>query len=378
MIIQRYLLAQYFKVQFFCVISFIAILLTTRLKEIAQFATLGAERSTIFWFACYQIPYILPIAIPIACLISSIVLIQHLSASHELTALRVSGKSLRAILAPILYSSLILAAINFYVVSEMATQSHLETRKLEHKLREINPLFLLQNKHLSKIKGFYINAEGHSGEKANNLLIAFWSKHNQRIHLMSAQELLASESLLIGKTLTFLTTFQAAESPSQDNILIENVKQSTTSSEEFSQLLKKNIWRFHNDYLRLPLLWVHIHHQWAHLNEAKQRGDAIQIKQLSKNLNSSFSEIFRRTSIALAAFTFTLMGAAFGMTIGRYQSQKGAYYVVGLATFYLICFFSAKRLEGYVWTSAMLYIVPHIIIMLLSIRALYRVSRGME
>ena len=343
MIINRYLLFQFLKVQLFCVVSFIAILLTTRLKEIAHFATLGAERGAIFWFAFCQIPYILPIAIPVACLISSIVLIQRLSASNELTALRASGKSLRTILSPILFAAFILALINFYVASELATQSHLETRKLEHQLREINPLFLLQNKHLSKFKGIYVNAEGHSAEKASNLLIGLWSSYNQRIHLMTAQELAVSDSLILGKNLTFLTTFEAQGYPHQDNILIENVEKNTTSSEEFYQLLKKNVWRFHNDYLRLPILWAQIHYQWDQLYQArKNNAPETKIKEICKNLNSSFSEIFRRISIALAAFTFTLMGAAFGMSIGRYHTQKGVYYVVAKPRYIYLATFLPK------------------------------------
>lgn len=96
-IVWRYLLSHYLKVLVLCVTAFIAVLLTTRLDEIAHFASMGPEGFYIILYTLYQIPYILPIAIPISCLISSILLIQRLSRSHELTALRASGMGLKTI-----------------------------------------------------------------------------------------------------------------------------------------------------------------------------------------------------------------------------------------------------------------------------------------
>lgn len=86
-----YLLKNYLKVQILSVFSFIAILLVSRLEEIAQFAALGAKLSYLALFILYQIPYVLPIAIPISCLISAMLLFQRLSHTHELTALRAGG-----------------------------------------------------------------------------------------------------------------------------------------------------------------------------------------------------------------------------------------------------------------------------------------------
>src|SRR5262249_35116763 len=101
-ILWRYLLGHYLKVLVLCVLAFVAILLATRLDEIAHFATLGPEGMVILSFPLHQIPYILPIAIPISCLISAMLLIQRLSHTHEMTAIRASGLSLRMILCPIL------------------------------------------------------------------------------------------------------------------------------------------------------------------------------------------------------------------------------------------------------------------------------------
>src|SRR6516225_5987237 len=117
-ILWRYLLHHYLKVSFFCVFSFVAVLLTTRLDEIAHFASLGPEGWYILRFTFYQIPYILPIAIPVSALISAILLIQRLSHSQELTAFRASGMSIMGVLSPILIAGMLLSLANFYVASE--------------------------------------------------------------------------------------------------------------------------------------------------------------------------------------------------------------------------------------------------------------------
>ena len=68
-IIWRYLIGQFVKVSFTTVLGFIAILLTMRLDEIAHFASLGAPLRALTLFTFYQVFYILPIALPLSCLI---------------------------------------------------------------------------------------------------------------------------------------------------------------------------------------------------------------------------------------------------------------------------------------------------------------------
>src|SRR3990167_1572836 len=78
-ILWRYLFKEYLKVFFLSILAFICILLITRLKQIAGFATLASGFISLILFVFYQIPYILPIAISISCLISSVILFQKMS-----------------------------------------------------------------------------------------------------------------------------------------------------------------------------------------------------------------------------------------------------------------------------------------------------------
>lgn len=381
LILWRFLISHFLKVTIVCVAAFIAVLLTMRLDEIAHFASLGAELSDIALFAFHQIPYILPIALPISCLISSMILIQRLSKTHELTALRSSGMGLKTILFPLLITAVILAMANFYIVSEIATQSHLTTNALKSKLRAVNPLLILHNKHLMRLKGIYFKSMGPSrvGEFASDAIIAIPNKRTNRISVIIAKQLNATPEAFIGKGITLLSVLNKDDEEQFDPLLIENLDQSSTAVVDFADLLQKNGWKINNDYLSMSMLLVRLKEDRKALDAARHQSDPIQeIKDLKYRYNMSLSEIARRLSISMAVFSFTLIGSACGMSIGRRQSHRSLYIVIALATLFIISFFTAKGLEKN-WPAAyLLYMGPHILIIGTSLYLLNRISRGVD
>jgi lipopolysaccharide export system permease protein len=125
----RYLLKQFTKVFALCLVSFVAILLITRSQDIAKFATINHDLKPILLFALYQIPYILPLAIPISCLISTMILFQNLSQSQELTSMRASGISLKLLMAPIFLCVSLFALLNLCLASEIAPKCRILSKK---------------------------------------------------------------------------------------------------------------------------------------------------------------------------------------------------------------------------------------------------------
>lgn len=375
-IVWRYLLSHYIKVLLLCLLGFVAILLTTRLDEIAHFATLGPEGGYILLFTLHQIPYILPIALPIACLISSILLVQRLSRTHELTALRSAGLSLGGCLAPILITASLLALGNFYIVSELSTDSHLATGLLKTQMRSINPLLLLHNKHLLKMKGIFLRNLGPSkmGESVEQVLIASPNKQNDRINLLIASKLRASPSKFVGHKVTFISSLGNKGENRSDDIAIENLNNAQMSVQDFGQMLQKKVWNLNNDHLRMPLLLAHLRLEKENLSKASPQG----LKAAERCVAKCYSEILRRVSIAFAVFSFTLMGCAYGISISRFHSNRGTFIVIGMAAFVLIAFFVAKGVEDQLGASATLYIAPHLILIAASLRMLRRASQGVE
>src|SRR5690606_38884406 len=119
-ILWRYALHSYLKVFLLSISTFIAVLLIARFKEIARFTAVTGDFSKTGLFILYQIPSILPIAIPISALITSLSLFQRLSRTHELTALRASGLSLFSLITPLLLCSSLLSILNFSICAEIS------------------------------------------------------------------------------------------------------------------------------------------------------------------------------------------------------------------------------------------------------------------
>lgn len=351
-----------------------------RFDDIAHFIALGAPFQSVLFFSLYQVPYIFPIALPLSCLIASFLFSQRLSNTHELTVLRASGFSIGHLLAPLLLAASFLSIGNFWITSEFATQCHCRTSGLKNEFRAINPLLLLHNKHLMRLKGFYFDILGvsHIGESATGAVLAIPNKQQQRLHLMIAQQLQASPSQFIGEGVTLLTGSPSEKEEEFDDLFIENMKQSITSIEDFSDLLQKKVWTINNDYLQLPLLLTRVQEQRHLLQKAKEEGKTgDELKSLRKELDRSLSEITKRSSIAFAVFSFTVMGSAFGMGIGRRKSPYRLYLAIVLTTLYLIAFFVAKGIDRFELATA-LYLFPHLLILLASFLILRRLARGIE
>lgn len=367
----RYLLKNYLKVFFLAVFSFIAILLVSRLTEIAHFATMGARPLYLTLFVLYQVPYILPIAIPLSCLISAMILFQRLSHTRELVALRAGGFSLKTTLAPLLLVAAFLSLGNFYIVSEMATSSHMATRKMVHDLTSVNPLLLLQNAKIAKLQGAYVQMEPiKNGESANDLLIAVTgSGPTSRMALFLAKRVEMNHNSLQGDEVTLISSMASSNPQAFDHLIIENQKKSLSAASEFAKLLRKQGWKVANDHLTFSLLRI---------RKQELASQKLESPQFTRLYEKCRSEMARRFALGISVFTFTLMGAAFGMEISRHQTKRGLFWVGGLTALTLIAFFVGKALGHLFWVAFSFYFLPQFAILLASVWTLRRVTRGVE
>lgn len=371
----RFLLGIYCRIFLLTTFSFILILFVSRLKEIAFLATLKGGSRSLLLFIGYLVPTILPIALPIAALLGALLLFQKLSDSHELTALRSAGLSLFTITTPLLGLGLILSILNFFIVSEVTTHSHYSSKQLANHLRSINPLILLENKHLLNFRDIFIQMETvEKGKEAKNLIIVSPNERDDQFNLLMADKLeLENKSL---KASGVVIVAKGDTLPSEpDHLIIENQKEMRALNDDLSGLLKRGDWQVKNDYFRLPYLLVRKDKIASDLALAQDPG---QKKNIKNTLHSIQLEIARRFSLGLAPFTFTLMGMSFGMSISRHRSKKGSLLALGLSMSYLLSYFVGRELSARFWLGIFLFFIPHFLILFFSIYTLRRISRGLE
>lgn len=365
-IIWRYLLRSFFQVLLLCVSSFIAVLLILRFQEIARFASSGTDKFKVLLFAFLQVPYILPIAIPVSCLITAMLLFQRLSKNNELTAFRTCGLGLKPITTPLIFAGLFLTLVNLTISCEIAPRCRAYSKELIYQTAAKNPLFLLQKESLVKLKNAYIDMKVlKSGKYAEDVVFAIKNTSNNRLTLMIAKELSLRGELLKGEQVALISSVDPKKGSGFDHLVIENQAVMNTKASNLSQYTQNADWNSTYDYQSLRMILARESVEKAH-NSVFSVGRGAQL------------ELSRRLSISIAAFTFTLIGVAFGIQISRNRSKKGIIYAIALASFYLVCFVAAKSLKHCPGISSMIFLLPHPLIILLCLRSLKSINEGVE
>jgi lipopolysaccharide export system permease protein len=361
-LIWRYLLRHYFQVFILCMTSFIAALFVMRFKEIAEFATLNSDGVSILLFSLYQLPYVLPLAVPVSCMIAAMLLLQKMSHSHELTALRAAGLSINVLLYPLLIAGVVLSLINFTIVSEVGPYCRFKAKELSYQMTSNNPFYIFNKISEGKLTNAYVEIRSmRGGKQAKDVLLILNNRQQERLGVMTAKELTLVGDELHGKDVTVISSVEGEGKDNFDNLVIENQASMSTKAASLSQLLQGGKWQINPDYLSFKELLL--------------RASASHKKIW---LSHYTLEMAKRLSLALTPFAFTLIGATFGMEISRKRTKKGVLGAMVLAAFYLSAFVGAKSMRHYPLAVWALYFAPFVVMGVLATRSLKRIGLGRE
>ena len=361
----RYLTKAYIKVFLLSTFGFISVLLITRLKDIARFAALSADSIKVFLYVLYQIPHILPIAIPISCLISSFLLFQRFSLSSELTALRTSGISIKKNILPIVLSSFFISFFNFFITSELTPFCRIHSRKIAHSEVTQNPIKLLERQQLLKIKNAYIDLHtSQDKDLAKDILFIVPNKSNGRLSLISAKEVKLQDDLLLGKNISLLSYFESPQKTGFDSLILENQLSMNTVASNLSKYMKSTSFSLNPIHLPTKMLLIR-----ASMDNNKDPNARYVLSKV---------EITRRIALSLSAFTLTFIGICFGIEISRIKSKKKLLLAALLSLLILSSFALAKSFKYTPYLAMLIYLLPQPLIIFFSTRALKKISRGYE
>lgn len=372
-IIWRYVLSQYLKIFTLTVLAFIAILLTVRMEEIAYFISLAPHPALVIKFIAYQVPYILPLALPLAALLAAWLTMRHLSDSNEIVALRSCGCSLYNIAMPLLLASATISLGNFYGVSEVATAAHRAADELKSEFKALNPLMLLQSKHLLRLRGANFVALGptHVGESLEDCIIALPGPVEEGISCMVAKKLALHGQGVLGSGVTLFTEMPIG---SNENLFfIENSQQFSMPLYDAGLLLQNKNKTVGDDSMALAALYS----RWKQLEVAAASADvndSAAQRLVQRSLVHCVAELARRLYSAFAVFSFTLLGIACGITVGRQACWQPLALAVACALVYLAALFVAKGVTHSLVVVVALYCVPHFLIISISMWRIHKVE----
>ncbi|MCK4935099.1 MAG: LptF/LptG family permease [Simkaniaceae bacterium] len=363
-ILWRYLIKSYLKVFLLCASSFIAILLVTRVQDIARFASLGSKWYSTLQFTLYQIPYMLPIAIAISAFISALILTKKLSISHEFTAMRTFGLSIKEIFFPLQVIAITISIMNFLITSELTPGCRLKSHELINSVTSINPLFLMQKSKLLKLKDSYVDMKMQQvGKEASDVIFLLSNQQHQMPSLILAKRLSIEGNTLIGNNLSYIVHSKGESSDNFPNLLIENEQYMETKASTFASFLQKS---------KLGIAFEH----YPIKPLIKQALINKNIKP--KHLKKMQSEICRRFYFPIATFTLTMIGLSFGLHIGRSRRKADLYIALSLSLVVFISFFIGKSFELSPLKAGIAYFLPHTIIYFLCLKRQQRIAGGFE
>lgn len=362
-ILWRYLLKNYFQVLFLCITGFISVLLVTRVQEIARLAALNSQIDVIALFTLCQIPYILPIALPISGLISAILLFERLSYTQELTAFRASGLSVKTLSTPILMAAFLLSVVNFIIAAELTPRCRLYSRDLIQNVTTINPLFLMKKTKLIKLEDSYVDMKmTQLGKEAKDIIFAVKNHSNNRLSLMTAKRFMVEDNLMTGKNVTLISNIVQENPNLYDHLIIENQETMSTSASALSALMQKSTQKLGVEHLSFKNILSTFSDPTAK----------------PKTIKKAQFELCRRLFFPCITFAFTLLGLSLGMQIGRGRKKKGIYLAILLSSFTFICSIAAKSYYLFPYKVLFFYFLPIPILFLVSFWFQKRILGGVE
>jgi lipopolysaccharide export system permease protein len=124
---------------------------------IDDFVGKGIEAKIILRFIGYQCLVLIPLALPLATLLSSLMTFGNLGESFELVAIKSSGISLLRFMRPLLFVAILISGIAFLFSNYVIPVAYLKSRTMLSDIVYANPAFdLKEGEFYDKLKGFAI------------------------------------------------------------------------------------------------------------------------------------------------------------------------------------------------------------------------------
>lgn len=321
-------------------------ILILKLQDIAHFITLRSSIREIFLFTFYQIPYILPFAIPLSCLLAAFLVFYRLSTSQEVIALQTSGISRGSIHIPFVWIGILTFLCNLFINFEVAPLSRSRAKSMITHIVQSNPFLILQKKHYVGEKTHLLRSN--YGKNANDLrkFFFFGKTRKDQLYAIFADTIIMDGETLDAYNLATITSTPGSLDNEFPTLYLENQKKASMPISGFSSLFIKDSGPTPEEDLSTKMILTKIF--------------------ASSDINKKFTrrgllEIIKRFSFSFSSFTLLLIGISYGDSTKKFFNIIMCCLLTS-ATF--CCFLIAKSFEKYPLYAYYFYFVPHIFIVI--------------
>lgn len=300
----------------FLVLSFV--LTIGLMVQIVGFILDGVSPKLIGQFALVSFPETMQWTMPLALLVSSVLVFSRMSADSEIAAMRACGVNLLSVMKWPIAFSLLCVALGCYINNEIVPRGHEVRRSLKTKVSVNTGIDLLEPGHViddfPKMKIYFGAKEG------NWLYDIVVLDYSQKVDRM----ITASKALVFSEgTDIKLDLYQMTVDPLDENhptmaranrfpyVVKDAIKEAKYSKKDkdlnFGEILKK----------------IELQKKFVKLAQGKGKVKGTEKNLRKRDLSKTKTELSKRFVFAMASFCFVLVGVPLGIKAQRKESSIG-------------------------------------------------------
>ena len=292
-------------------------------------------------FIGYVIPYSLIFTIPWAMLTGILLVFGRLSADNEMTALRMTGRSMQRICAPVFLLAILLSGVCYFVNVDLAPYAKSHIKRLFYDLALDDPASLFQpGKILDRFPGYRIFTSSREGNKLKNVEIFETDGGIDQRYIRALQaEVVPSVNPEVTDFVLKLYKCHI-EAPKVEGSMEPINNMDNADAGEMSIIfplskLKEKTERVTASMKKTDLLW----------REVYTGKDSLGNALTDRVISASRTEANMRYSFSLACITFSLIGIPLGVTAQRRETSVGFALSLIVATCYIVFIIFANTMN---------------------------------
>ena len=160
-------------------------------KYIDDLVGKGIDTFTLMRLIFYSMADLVPMALPLSVMISSLMTYGNLAESYELVAIRSAGVSLYRVLWPSFLVMLLFAAITFYFTNIVIPRANLEGKSLLYDLRQKKPAFnITEGVFYNQIEGYSLKVgkKEQDDETVRDIMVYEYRQGNSQLNIVKAEK----------------------------------------------------------------------------------------------------------------------------------------------------------------------------------------------
>ena len=327
------------------------VLLIGQFSSVIELLTRGVSLITLLKYIAYRMPYALGFSIPLGVFIATVLVFTRMSADNEISALRSAGISLLQIISPLIFLSLVLCVICFFLQFNLAPEYKYRAKLMVREEGASNPLLLVDEGRFVEIFDGYII---YVGKKKEN---SIWDIHlyvlneshmvQQRVHAHRGEIIINKDFGRLDLAL-YNTTIETVDKNDPTEVSKNRRIQGQTLT--FPLKYKEN---FNKRRLLRSLSEMKIPQLFARIQIYSERGIDTAL---------FYVELHKRAAMALGPFSFLILGMPLGIKRPRKESYYALFacFIIPLIYYIMLSFIESLRQKAMIHPEFLMWL-PNIL-----------------